>query len=150
MSADRRPQRVPLPLTRGQIAAIARQENADDAVIREALRRMEESPRWRLGEVRSPGAFFRGIVRAVIDDGGAEGHAHRGPPVMPSIKPIEAPTEPDRTAGRMALRARRLFAAGAGQGAARDQLRREFPNASPDLVAWALTNGLSLYQALTR
>ena len=158
MTAGSRSEPTPLALTRTQIDTIARQEGADDATVREALRRMSANPSLRHGEVRSPGAFFRGIVRAVIEDRAAESHVRRldpcrrAPPPTPSasIGPAEAPVEPDRTAGRMALRARQLLSAGAAEGAVRDQLHLEFPLASSDLVAWALTNGRALYRALAR
>lgn len=156
MTADRRPEPSPLPLTRKQIAAIARQESADAAVIHEALRRMGENPRLRMGEVRSPGAFFRGIVRAVIDDPSVTPPVRRPGPdrsaalPSPPTKPVGVPAEPDRTPGRMALRARRMFADGAGEGDVGNLLHQEFPLAPPGLVAWAITNGLALHHALTR
>lgn len=150
MTTDTRSTPSPLPLTRAQIQAIARQEGADTETIREAVRRMGESPRLHHGEVHSPGAFFRGIVRGVIADRNAAYDTRRALRPTPSADPPEAPVGPDRIAGRMALRAQRLFAAGAEQTAVCAQLQTEFPHASSDLVAWAVTNGLALYHALAR
>ena len=158
MTADTGLGPLPMPagLRRSQIETIARQEGADADAIREALRRMAGNPRLKQGEVRSPAAFFRGIVRAVIDDREAERLAsrpapgRRAPQRTPTPGPANAMPEPDRTAGRMALRAQRLFAGGAKSRAVRQQLRLEFPLASSDLVSWALANGLALYHALVR
>lgn len=154
MTADARSRPSPLPLTRTQIGAIARQEGADTETIREAMCRMANSPRLHHGQVHSPGAFFRGIVRGVIADRDASVRARLPdrcpPPKTPATDTLEPPAAPDRTAGRMALRAQRLFAAGAAPSAVSRQLHSEFPNAPSDLVAWAVTNGLALYHALVR
>lgn len=151
----------PLPrmLTLAQIASIARQEGANPDVVEEALRRMRENPHVRRGEVRSPGAFFRGIIRGVQADR-AMLVSQAAPPtssqggssavVAPRGRTCEETATPaDRTASRMALRARSLFAAGDHDEAVRDQLCHEFPQAPPDLVAWAVVNGFSLFRALS-
>ena len=144
--------RVPWP-TRRQIAVIARQEGADGDVVREALRRMATNRRVCRGEVHSPPAFFRGIVRGVLADRQtpAATVCREGSP-RPNLLPSTA-SQPDeglteRAASRMALRARRLFADGADHAAVSRQLKAEFPSAPSDLIASALANGLSLYRAL--
>lgn len=118
--------------TRRQIAMIARQEGEDADVVREALRRMGDNPRVRCGEVRSPAAFFRGIVRGVLADHEPPAAATSGavPPrlgardAMPSPPPDASVAE--RVAGRMALRARRLFADGADRACACQNSRSSF------------------------
>ena len=142
--------------TRRQIAMIARQEGADGEAVREALRRMGDNPRVRRGEVRSPAAFFRGIVRGVLADHELAGAATSGanPSRLDTRRAMASPP-PDagvaeREAGRLALRARHLFADGADHASACQTLKAEFPNAPPDLVSWALIVGAALDQALAR
>ena len=144
---------APRPTPR-QIALIARQEGADQTVVHEALRRMEQNPRVLRGEVTSPAAFFRGIVRGVLADQQTSGR-----PAAATHSPTQLPAGPpspprhalaDRIAGRMALRAKNLFAAGHHRAAVAALLAAEFPDASPATVTWAVANGCSLHQALTR
>lgn len=163
-SGDLSQSRPPGVLSRLQIDRIAQQEAADEATVAEALRRMQQNPQFRQGEVRSPAAFFRGIVRGVLADkeSGGSGESgspasvpvpalalHLSPPALPPPKPDQAIRPADRLASRMALRARSLFAQGHDAKTVRDSLLREFPSASPSLVAWAVTQGLSLHRALS-
>ncbi len=136
---------------------IARQEGAGGDVVREALRRMRQNPRVHRGEVRSPAAFYRGIVRGILADReslaadtSGEDPLRLGAPQTPPPSPPPGAGLGERAAGLMSLRARRLFADGATQAAVPQNLRSEFPNAPPDLVTWALITGAALHNALTR
>jgi hypothetical protein len=132
-----------------QIALIAKQEGADRAAIGEALRRMAANPRVRRGEVRSPAAFFRGIVRGVLADQNRPSQAQAPkPPPQTTTVPLAPPPARDRTPGRMVLRAADLLRDGATLDTVRRALRDEFPNAPADLVEWAVTIGPTLRQAL--
>lgn len=158
-SGDISQPRPPGVLSQDKIDGIARQEGADEGTVAEALRRMQQNAQFRQGEVRSPAAFFRGIVRGVLADerGGGSGSTSSVPaparrlsrPVPPSPKPDSAIQPADRMASRMALRARSLFSQGHDEKAVRGLLFCEFPSASPSLVAWAVIQGLSLHQALS-
>lgn len=142
-------------LSQDKIDWIARQEGADEGTVAEALRRMQQNAQFRQGEVRSPAAFFRGIVRGVLADK-ESGSPPSVPapalrfsrPALPSPKPDSAIKPADRMASRMALRARSLFSQGHDEKAVRGLLLCEFPSASQSLVAWAVIQGLSLHQAL--
>ena len=80
---------------------------------------MGDSPRVRRGEVRSPVAFFPGIVRGVLADHELAGAATSGgDPSRLDTRQAMASPPPDaglaeREAGRLALPVRRLFADGA-------------------------------------
>lgn len=143
--------------TQRQIAMIARQEGADGDVVREALRRMGHNPRVRDGEVQSPAAFFRGILRGVLADReppapgiSGEGSLRLAAPQTPPPSPPPDADLGRREAGLMSLRARRLFADGADQATVLRNLTAEFPSAPQDLLTWALITGAALHNALTR
>lgn len=145
-------------LSRLQIQVIARQEGADEAVTQEALRRMATNPHVARGELRSPGAFFRGVVRGVIADQTA---AHASPPddrdtqpLPPKPVPIAAtvpsgtvPTS-DRTFGHLYLDAVRLLREGVTLNTLPDRLAHEHPNAPPPYVAQAVQSAILIHRTL--
>jgi hypothetical protein len=137
-------------LTDTQVRAIGRQEGATDDDLAEALRRLRHSPRFLAGEVHSPGAFLRGIVRGVLAD-------RAPPPSAATYRPppqSQSPTPPapagDRTFGRICLRALHLFRAGAMDADVIATLVAEF-QAVPILhLTQAMDRGRELYRALSR
>lgn len=145
-------------LSRDQIDWIARQEGADPQSVEEALRRMRSHPDVRDGRVRSPGAFFRGVLRGVLLDrypGTMRSDPDPDLTPEPPGEPVPSPTSTDashnRTYGQMALRAWTLFdTCDHDESAVRRCLRREFPSAPADLIVWALNNGRALHKALPR
>ncbi|MHB1766178.1 MAG: hypothetical protein ACYCS1_11815 [Gammaproteobacteria bacterium] len=158
MTTDAQSPSVPLPpsLSWAQIDLIARQEGADADIVTEAVRRMNRNPRLQQGKVRSPAAFFRGIVRGALADQAASPlrplpPQHQLTPFLPTSSSDlpQSPTALDRTPGHMALRAHSLFSAGTDEHIVRRLLHTEFPSAPADLVAWAITNGLALHRALS-
>jgi len=136
-------------LTDSQVRAIGRQEGATDDDLAEALRRLRHSPRFLAGEVQSPGAFFRGIVRGVLADRAPPPSAatYRPPPAQ-SPTPSQPPG--DRTFGHICLRALHLFRTGATDADVIATLVAEFQAAPILQVTQAMDRGRELYQALSR
>lgn len=134
-------------LTDAQVRAIGRQEGATDQDLAEALRRLRQSPRLLAGEVQSPGAFFRGIVRGVIAD--HESAPAAAKPPTPVQSPPSAPTA-DRTFGHICLRALHLFRNGATDADVIAVLVSDFPNAPIVTLTQAMDRGRDLHHALSR
>jgi hypothetical protein len=137
-------------LTDAQVRAIGRQEGATDDDLAEALRRLRLSPRFLAGEVQSPGAFFRGIVRGVLADRAPPPSAatYRPPPPAQSPTPPQPPG--DRTFGHICLRAMHLFRSGATDADVIATLVVEFQAAPIIYITQAMDQGRDLYRALSR
>ncbi len=114
-------------------ALILKQEGATPAQAEEALRRILRHPVNRAGAIRSPAAFFRGVLRGVQDDLAAQ---TRNPPPLPPASP---PPHPNPL-GRIYFRAYQILA-GSTPAAAALALRQEFPDAPEplvhDAISWA-------------
>jgi hypothetical protein len=80
-----------LGLTPKQLAFIVQDEAASLEQAEEAARRMLHNPQFTQGQLRSPAAFYRGILRRVVAE--CPKAARTAPPARPS-----AATE---TAGRI-------------------------------------------------
>ena len=113
---------------------ILRDEEASQADAQEALRRILRHKAYQTGAIRSPGAFFRGVLRRVRDD---RETAERRP--LPSPPPAKQNAQPASPLGRAYLRAYHLLASGQNSAAAATALRQDFPDASAELLAQALS-----------
>jgi hypothetical protein len=113
---------------------IVKEEGATPEDAEEALRRILRHRAYLSHSIRSPGAFFRGVLRGVLDDRAAQA---RKPPPLPPAPPSPRP-DPH---GRAYFRAYQLLAAGSTPGRAAAALRQEFPGAPQNLIhdaiAWA-------------
>ena len=113
---------------------IVRQEAATPQDAEEALRRVLRHRAYLSRSIRSPGAFFRGVLRGVLDDRQA---CNRTPPPLPPVPPSPRPDP----LGRAYFRAHQLLAAGFDCDRAATALRQEFPGAPQNLIqdaiAWA-------------
>jgi hypothetical protein len=138
-----------LGLDPAQLRAIGRQEGATADDLEEALRRMRNNPRVLRGEVHSPGAFFRGILRGVLADRSTTRPAPPRP-VPPAASPTPLPPPVDRTFGRMCLRAYHLSQTGADTPTVIAHLLHEFPSAPTVDVIKAAASGRALYRALSK
>jgi len=110
------------------------EEEASQADAQEALRRILRHKAYQTGAIRSPGAFFRGVLRRVLDD---RKTAARRPPLSPP--PAKQNAQPASPLGRAYLRAYHLLASGQNSAAAATALRQDFPDASAELLAQALS-----------
>ncbi len=115
---------------------ILREEMAGLTEAQEALRRILRHRAYRAGAIRSPGAFFRGVLRRVQDDRAPAEHP-RPAPAQPS--PAKQSAQPASPLGRAYLRAYHLLASGASPSDASAALRQDFPDAPADLLDQALT-----------
>ena len=113
---------------------ILREEAASQADAQEALRRILRHTAYQTGAIRSPGAFFRGVLRRVRDD--RETTSRRPPPSPPPAKQNAQPASP---LGRAYLRAYHLLASGHGRTAVATALQQDFPDASAKLLDQALS-----------
>jgi len=136
-------------LTDAQVRMIGRQEGATDDALAEALRRLGRSPRFLSGEVHSPGAFFRGIVRGVLADHAPPQSAVAARPPLPAQSPRPAQAA-DRTFGQICLRAMHLFRTGATDAAVIATLVCEFQAVPMVHLAQAMDRGRQLHRALAR
>ncbi len=113
---------------------ILKQEGATPDQAEEALRRILRHPAYRAGAIRSPAAFFRGVLRGVQGDLAVQA---RKPPPLPPASPPPRPNP----LGRIYFRAHQLFLAGSTPDAAALALRQEFPDAPEplvhDAISWA-------------
>ncbi len=113
---------------------ILKQEGATPAQAEEALRRILRHPAYRTGAIRSPAAFFRGVLRGVQDDYAAQ---TRKPPPLPPASPSPRPNP----LGRIYFRAHQLLLAGSTPDAVALALRQAFPDAPEplvhDAISWA-------------
>lgn len=123
----------------GSPAGIARTLGIPSRVCERILREEEAS---QTGAIRSPGAFFRGVLRRVRDD--RETASRRPPPSPPPAKQNAHPASP---LGRAYLRAHHLIASGQSSAAAATALRQDFPDASAELLAQALSWAADLRSA---
>jgi len=139
-------------LTDAQVRVIGRQEGATDQDLAEALRRLRANPRFLAGEVQSPGAFLRGIVRGVLADRtpAPAPVSKPPPPPQPPLPPPPPPSPSDRIFGHICLRALHLFRTGATDADVIATLVRQFPDASLVDLAQAMDRGRDLYRALSR
>ena len=117
-------------------AQILREETAGLADAQEALRRILRHRAYRAGAIRSPGAFFRGVLRRVQDDRAAAKRPWPAPAQPSTAKQSAQPASP---LGRAYLRAYHLLASGTNPADASAALRQEFPDAAADLLDRALT-----------
>jgi len=115
---------------------ILREEQASLADAQEALRRIVCHRAYRSGAIRSPGAFFRGVLRRVQDDRAATVRLQPAPAPPPAAKQSAQPASP---LGRAYLRAYHLLASGTSHSKAFAVLRQDFPEAPADLLDLALT-----------
>ena len=113
---------------------ILQEEEASQADAQEALRRILRHKAYQTGAIRSPAAFFRGVLRRVRDD---RETAERRPP--PSPPPAKQNAQPASPLGRAYLRAFHLLASGQGRAAAATALQQDFPDAPADLLDQALS-----------
>ncbi len=113
---------------------ILREEDASEADAQEALRRVLRHKAHQTGAIRSPGAFFRGVLRRVRDD--RETASRRPPPSPPPAKQNAQPASP---LGRAYLRAYHLLASGQSRAAVATALHQDFPDASAELLDQALS-----------
>ena len=113
---------------------ILREEGASLTDAQEALRRILRHRAYQTGAIRSPGAFFRGVLRRVLDD--RDSLTRRPPPPPP---PARQRAQPESLLGRAYLRAYHLLASGSRPAAVATALRRDFPEAPPELLAEALS-----------
>ena len=120
---------------------ILAEEAATATEAEEALRRIRRHRAYLTGTIRPPGAFFRGVLRRNQDDGVAPRPA---PSPQPSQEPANKNAQPASPLGRAHLRAYHLLAAGADPATAAATLHRDFPDASADFLAHALTWATSL------
>ena len=125
-----------LGLTPRACEKILREETADLADAQEALRRIARHTAYRTGAIRSPGAFFRGVLRRVQDDRAAAVRPRPMPLPPSAAKQNAQPTSP---LGRAYLRAYHLLASGTSPSDASAALRQDFPDAPVDLLDRALT-----------
>ena len=112
---------------------ILRDEGASPADAQEALRRILRHKAYQIGAIRSTGAFFRAVLRRVQDD---RETTLRRPPAPPPAKQNAQPASP---LGRAYLRAYHLLASGQTSVAVAAALRQDFPDASAQLLAEALS-----------
>lgn len=125
---------------------IAAEEGASATVAAEAIRRVRGHPAWRTGQVRSPLAFFRGVLRGVQRDQAVAAVVLTPPPAprVPDPPPPRSKEEVRMGKGRLA--ALRLIHKGLSPDVAEPVLRRSFPELSPDQIQvclqWA-TNTVS-------
>ena len=113
---------------------ILREEEASQTDAHEALRRILRHKAYQTGAIRSPGAFFRGVLRRVQDD--RETTLRHPPPSPPPAKQNAQPASP---IGRAYLRAYHLLVSGQSSAAAATALRQDFPDASAELLDQALS-----------
>ncbi len=113
---------------------ILKEEGATPEDAEEALRRILRHRTYLSSSIRSPGAFFRGVLRGIRDDHAA---LTRKPP---ALLPASPPPRPNPL-GRVYFRAHQLLLAGTAHDAATLALRREFPDAPEtlvhDAISWA-------------
>ena len=113
---------------------ILNQEGATPEDAEEALRRILRHRAYLSSSIRSPGAFFRGVLRGVRDDHSAQACK---PPPLPAASPPPRPNP----LGRIYFRAHQLLLAGSTPHAADLALRQEFPAAPEplvhDAISWA-------------
>lgn len=117
------------------------EEAATAAEAEEALRRIRRHRAYLAGTIRSPGAFFRGVLRRVQDDGAVSRPA--APPPLPK-EPANKNAQPASPLGRAYLRAYHLLAEGADPATVATVLHRDFPDASADFLAHTLSWATSL------
>ena len=113
---------------------ILEEERASLADAEEALRRILRHKAYQTGAIRSPGAFFRGVLRRVRDD---RESAERRPP--PSPPPAKQNAQPASPFGRAYLRAYHLLASGQSRANVATALDQDFPDASRELLDQALS-----------
>lgn len=119
---------------------ILREEEASPTDAQEALRRILRHKAYQAGAIRSPGAFFRGVLRRVRDDRETLSRRPQAPPAPPPQQNAQ-PTSP---LGRAYLRAYHLLASGHNSFEVAAYLRQDFPDASPELLAEALSWAINL------
>ncbi len=120
---------------------ILQEEGAVPADAQEALRRILRHKAYQTGAIRSPGAFFRGVLRRVRDD---RETASRRPPSPPPAKQTAQTASP---LGRAYLRAYHLLASGHSPAAAAGLLHQDFPDAPAELLTTALAWAADLRRA---
>jgi hypothetical protein len=118
---------------------IIKEEGATPEDAEEALRRILRHRAYLSHAIRSPGAFFRGVLRGVRDDRAAQ---TRKPPPLPTAPELPHP-EPH---GRAYFRAYQLLSTGSTRDRASDALRQEFPAAPRSLFDDALDWAASTLQ----
>ncbi len=121
---------------------ILQEEGASQADAQETMRRILRHKAFQTGAIRSPGAFFRGVLRRVRDD--RETTSRRPSPSPP---PAKQNTQPASPLGRAYLRAYHLLASGQNPAAAAGALRQDFPDASTELLAVVLSWAVDLCSA---
>lgn len=124
------------------LARILLDEGATTKDAEEALRRILKHRAYITKSIRSPGAFFRGVLRNVHDD-------HAAPPRCPtaaSPPPSGVNNPPPSSFGRAYLRALRLLADGCDTLEALGILQRDFPEAPESLIQNALALATSLWR----
>lgn len=119
---------------------ILREEEASQADAQEALRRILRHKAYQTGAIRSPGAFFRGVLRRVRDD--RETAARRAPS---SPSPAKQNAQPASPLGRAYLRAYHLLISGQTHAAVATALQQDFPDASAELLDQALSWAADLH-----
>ena len=83
-----------LGLTPRACEKILREETADFADAEETLRRILRHRAYRAGAIRSPGAFFRGVLRRVQDDRAATARLQPATPPPSAAKQSAQPASP--------------------------------------------------------
>lgn len=121
---------------------ILREEGASPTDAQEALRRILRHKAYQAGTIRSPGAFFRGVLRRVQDDRQALFRR----PLPPPPPPLQN-AQPASPLGRAYLRAYHLLASGHNSFEVTASLRQNFPDASAELLAEALSWAINLHHA---
>lgn len=124
------------------LTKIASEEGASSEGIEEALNRLENHPAWKAGEIRSPLAFFRGIIRGVQRDRAvAMTTERRPPPPKKAFNPPRLDTA-DIALGKGRLLALRLFVRGRAQVEVLAVLRESLPELHSDqqreCLKWAI------------
>ncbi len=114
---------------------ILEEEEATPVQAEEALRRIQRHRAYLTCTIRSPGAFFSGVLRRVQDDGAAPRPAT--PPPLRQ-EPANNNARPTSPLGRAYLHAYHLLAQVTDPATAAATLHRELPEDSADFLTQAL------------